>query len=118
MKTVTLLAWMVAVVVMALPSARGELVERELGTDAEGKVVTGYVFQGGREFRGSARRTSGLAPRRVTRPSRSLGRVDHGYSYGFDSSGWVIPVIPLHGCGGFSLWRHTSAGGVTITVIR
>ncbi len=118
MKTVTLLAWMVAVVVMALPSARGELVERELGTDAEGKVVTGYVFQGGREFRGSARRSSGLVPRRVARPSRHHGRIDRGYGYGYYSSGWVIPVIPLHGCGGFSLWHGTSAGGVTVTVIR
>ncbi|MCB1231806.1 MAG: hypothetical protein KDN19_16175 [Verrucomicrobiae bacterium] len=113
---VKLLAWLSVAAVIALPTAHGELVERELGTDAEGNVVTGYVFQGGREFRGSARRSSGLSPRRVERPSRSRGRIDHGYSYGY-SPYWVVPVIPLHCGGGISLWRGTGTS-FTVTVVR
>lgn len=115
MRMVTMMA--MALLVSGSASAWAEIVERELGTDAEGKVVTGYVFQGGREIRGSSR-SSGLAPRRVERPARYRGRVDGGYSRGWYLSGWVVPVIPLHGCGGITLWHGTSVGGVTVTVIR
>lgn len=118
MKTVSKLAMMIAALTLAgSPVADAEIVERELGTDASGQTVTGYVFQGGRSSRGSiSRRSSGLARRHFARPSRSAGRIDRGYTTGHGAY-WVIPVIPLHGCGGYSLWRGTSRN-FSITVIR
>lgn len=118
MRTVTMMAMAAGLLMFGLAPAGAEILERELGTDAGGNVVTGYVFQGGREFRGGARRASGLAPREVERPSRQRGRIDRGYSHGYFSPGWVVPVIPLYGCGCLSLWHGTRVGGVTITVIR
>ena len=57
MRTVSMMAMALGLAVLGLTPAGAEIVERELGTDAEGNAVSGYVFQGGREFRGSARRS-------------------------------------------------------------
>jgi hypothetical protein len=104
-------------------SARAEIVERDLGTDTEGKPVSGYVFQAGRSHRvSSLRRSSGLQSRRVVRSSsRSRGTLQRGYRSPYY---WYVPVIPLH-CGGigyggyFSIWHGTHAhSGVTVRVIR
>ncbi|MCB1062531.1 MAG: hypothetical protein KDN20_06385 [Verrucomicrobiae bacterium] len=98
-------------------TADAEIVERDLGTDAQGNPVTGYVFQSsGRQSRvSSARRSSGLSSRRVVvRPSRNTGRIDRSYSLPY----WYVPVIPLHCGSGFSIWHGGSSSNVSITVIR
>lgn len=99
-------------------SARSEIVERELGTDAEGRPVMGHVFQGGRDFHRS-RRDSGLPVRRVVRLARP---VDRHPAVHYGDAWWYVPVIPLHcgghgSFGGLSLW-HGWGDRVSITVIR
>jgi hypothetical protein len=106
-----------ALVVLPHGSGRAGIVERELGTDGAGNVVTGYVFQGGRSFRRSARVT-GLPARRIDRSRRI--RDHHGFGFGLPW--WCVPVIPMH-CGGhghggsFTLW-HGWGDRVSVTIIR
>ncbi len=75
-----------ALFVLAAPGAgHSEIVERELGTNAAGEPVTGYVFQAPRGF--SRSRNSGLSLRGRTVRDSSLRRdryrpargIDHGY---------------------------------------
>ena len=99
--------------------ARAEIVERELGTDAEGRSVRGYVFQADRSFRRSSRSSiSSLRPRRVYRPGRGIVRHRGPVSSSYVPYWWV-PVILLH-CGGrssVSIW-HGSSASATFTLIR
>jgi hypothetical protein len=108
------------IVWFSVSTARSEIVERPLGTDAAGNPVYGHVLQGGRDQRRSTR-SSGLPDRR---PDRSSALRDRGYqsydSYFFPY--WCAPIIPLH-CGGpMSIWHGHGWGwggnSVSVTIIR
>ena len=106
---------------------QGEIIERELGTDANGNVVTGYVFQAGSSFRRSSRSTSSLRPRRVYRPSRGIVRGGWGYGYGYRYGYACLPAcwgpsVPFHcatplGGSHLSIW-HGATSRVSFTVFR
>lgn len=75
---------------VALPTARADILSRELGTNGAGEVVTGYVYQAGRS-RGRSRnlsRQSRLGPR-VSGTRRFGPGIDRGYV--------VAPVVTYGG---------------------
>lgn len=66
---------------MAPQSADAEIVRRNLGKDAGGQTVSGYVFQPGRSYRHRSRRSDSVFGGR--RDGRGDGRgIDYGY-WGF-----------------------------------
>ena len=96
--------------------ATGEIVERELGTDASGNPVTGYVLQGNRDFQRRSR-VSGLPVRRGIR-ARSDSTFESEFGY------WWVPIVPMH-CGGpvhgysrgVTVW-HGWGNQVSVTIVR
>lgn len=111
---------------VSLPS-RGEIIERELGTDASGKAVTGYVFQAGRSFRRSSPVASPLRPRRTYRPGRATIRGGWGYGYRNGYGYACLPACwgsasPFHcasplGGSHLSIW-HGATSRISFTVLR
>lgn len=103
----------------SVSTARSEIVERPLGTDAAGNPIYGHVLQGGRDSRRSTR-SPGL-------PDRSRVLRDRGYrtynSFSDPYFYWCAPIIPMH-CGGgigpVSIWHGRGWGenSVSVTIVR
>lgn len=93
-----------ALFVLAAPGAgRAEIVERELGTNAAGEPVTGYVFQAPRGF--SRSRNTGLSLRGRTvrdsslRRDRDRYRSSRGIDHGYPAWAWQYSLWSAHlGC--------------------
>jgi len=81
------------------PTANAEIVRRNLGKDAKGRTVSGYVFQPGRSYRHRTRSSGSVFDGRRDRRHDRRG-IDYGYrGYGYPYYGSAFYYyIPSNYC--------------------
>ncbi len=82
---------------MAAPSAEAEIVRRNLGKDAKGRTVSGYVFQPGRSFRKRPRSSASVFGGRRASRRRGIDSGYRGYGYPYYATAFYY-YIPAYYC--------------------